>query len=106
MNFEIPKREIRLNIIDLMRKLGYKSLGRSRKENELSFVRPLRGDYYPRFHIIIKLDIGSNFLFNIHLDQKRSSYKGSLAHSAEYDGPIIDTEKERIEKIIKDIGDD
>ena len=100
MKFSIPEKNIKENIIDLSRKIGYLSIGRGRNEAEFSFVRPLKGNDYPRFHLLIKTDNGKDILFNLHLDQKKAVYKGSIAPSGEYDGPIIEQEVERIKDLI------
>jgi len=61
------------------------------------------GGEYPRFHLFIKKDEDGDFLFSLHLDQKKSSYKGSSAHSGEYEGELVEREKERIIKIIEEL---
>ena len=100
MKFSIHEENIKENIIDLSRKIGYLSIGRGKNEAELSFVRPLKGSNYPRFHLLIRTDNGKDILFNLHLDQKKTIYRGSVAHSGEYDGPVIEQEAERIKNLI------
>jgi len=85
------------NVLALTRKIGY--VIRGKKKEELDCVRYLSSQSYPRFHLYIKED-GDNLRFNLHLDQKKPSYKGSSAHSGEYEGDLIEKEKERILKII------
>jgi hypothetical protein len=85
----------------LMRKCGYFLAHDS--EGELSFQRPaaLSGSGYPRFHVYIKYDSVSNeTVINLHLDQKRPVYKGAAAHAAEYSGPVVEKEAERIKQIL------
>jgi hypothetical protein len=101
MEFFFPEEKIKENVIDLGRKIGYFSIGRGRNESEFSFVRPLQGKNYPRFHLLIRTDKGKSISFNLHLDQKRPVYKGVAAHSAEYDGPIIEQEAERIKGLME-----
>ncbi len=101
MIFKVPESEIKENIVNSMRKAGYLCLGRGKDESELSFVRRIRGDSYPRFHVIIRSDKGKRIVFNIHLDQKKAVYDGSTAHQGDYDSPIIEEEIERIKKLIK-----
>ena len=88
------------NITTLMRRIGYFFL----KEGvgELSFVRPLQGASYPRFHVYleIKKEI-SVITFGLHLDQKMPSYKGTPAHNGEYDGKLVEKETERIKRILE-----
>ena len=98
-----PKRE---NIYNLLRGIGYHFLDKDEKTGELNFTRPMRG--FPRFHIYLKIDgsTGSprgdeDLIFNLHLDQKKPSYKGATAHSGEYDGATIEQEAERIKKELK-----
>lgn len=89
------------NTLNLARKLGY--MPRGVLGEELIFVRPLLGRDYPRFHLYIKKDKEKNILlFSLHLDQKKPSYKGSRAHSGEYEGGLVEKEAERIKKIIEE----
>jgi hypothetical protein len=66
----------------------------------ISYVRRLSGDYYPRFHVYWQQRDGQRLL-SLHLDHKKPSYPGSHAHSADYDGPVIDREAERLTGLIK-----
>lgn len=91
---------LKRNIFTKIRRLGYKFLG-SRKNNlEFNFVRQITGNPYPRFHLYIKLE-KEKMIFNLHLDQKLPSYKGSRAHSGVYEGEIIEKEVERIKSLLK-----
>lgn len=83
-----------LSIIQFMRQLGYYSLP-NRFNNDISFVRRLSRDFYPRFHIYIKNET-DEYIFNLHLDQKKASYVGQKAHSGEYDGDLVENEARRI----------
>lgn len=85
------------NIINLARSIGYYFL--PRKESDLSFIRPLERSGYPRFHLYLKIE-NENLIFNLHLDQKRPIYKGSTAHSGEYEGDVVEKEAERIKQIL------
>lgn len=95
MKFSVKKNE---NILSATRKLGYVSRGVLGEE--FSFVRPLKGNNYPRFHLYIKQK-KDNIFFNLHLDQKKPSYNGSSAHSGEYEGELVEKEKERIIKVLE-----
>ena len=87
------------NIYNLMRQAGYSFEGRKKTDStELIYARPDRG--YPRFHIYMKL-INGNWLIDLHLDQKKPSYKGSTAHSGEYTGQIVEKEAERIKQSLQ-----
>jgi len=93
MRFSL-KNETKERIDVVMRKAGYHFL---RTENgQMSFVRPLTHLPYPRFHVYLKQES-----FNLHLDQKKPIYKGSKAHSADYQGEIIEKEAERIKSFFK-----
>jgi len=83
-----------------MREIGYHFLDKDRKTGELNFRRPLKG--YPRFHIYLKID-GKNLIFNLHLDQKKPIYKGTPAHSGEYDGDLVKKEAEIIKEKLRNI---
>ncbi len=92
MIFEI--KNIKKSINDLMRTIGYKPAF-FQKEGEFSIVRQLSRNDYPRFHLYIK-NSGTDFNFDLHLDQKKPSYEGSSGHNGEYEGEIIESEAERI----------
>ncbi len=79
--------------LNLMRKVGYFSLGES-------FVRPLERSGYPRFHIYIK-ENKEEIILDLHLDQKRPVYKTAHDHAAEYEGKVVEAEAERIKQILK-----
>lgn len=83
--------------VSLARKIGYKPIAVDEK-NEYSIVRLLANRNYPRFHIYLKKN-NDIFFFSLHLDQKQPSYKGSNAHSGEYEGDIVENEAERIKKL-------
>ena len=107
MQFEI--KNINKSISNLMRTIGYQP-AYFQKEGEVSIVRQLSRDDYPRFHLYIKerksLDTAvsrdklNTYVFNLHLDQKKLSYKGNHAHSGEYEGNIIEVETERIKSLL------
>ena len=93
----IVKNESGENIPNLMRQLGYHFWQRNRETKEMSFIRPIGGVLFPRFHIYLKQDEKtSEILFNLHLDQKKPIYKGVPAHSGEYEGEVVEKEAERI----------
>ncbi len=82
-----------------MRTLGY--FFRDDKNGESDFVKVLGRDGYPRFHLYIKKE-NDNLIFNLHLDQKRPTYKGTAAHSGEYDDEgFVGKEAERIKQTLK-----
>ncbi|TSC94463.1 MAG: hypothetical protein CEN87_432 [Parcubacteria group bacterium Licking1014_1] len=97
MNFII--KNINENISNIARKLGYVIID-SKEYNEYNMVRKLGYDNYPRFHIYLK-QAGDKLIFNLHLDQKQPSYRGSHAHAGEYEGPVVETEAEKIIELLK-----
>lgn len=89
------------NVLNLMRKIGYYFQREDKQKSESIFIRPLNNDY-PRFHIYLKVNPETQEIsFNLHLDQKRPIYKGTTAHSGEYDGSVVENETERIKQIIQ-----
>ena len=75
-------------------RIGWQGL----KKSELTFTRPAKG--YPRFHLYLKVE-AKNLILNLHLDQKRPSYKGSPAHAGEHKGKVVEEEAERIKEILQ-----
>ena len=82
------------NILNFMRGCGYRFIERS-LDDEWNFVRSLSGYDYPRFHFYLKQVAGA-LLLNLHLDQKKPSYRGTTRHSGEYEGEVVETEAKRI----------
>ncbi len=80
------------NTTNLMRKIGYFS------QNE-SFIRPLSRIGYPRFHIYLETD-SDDLIISLHLDQKKAIYKGTTAHSGEYDSDLVEQEAQRIKEML------
>ena len=76
MKLEIP--DFADNIINFLKNCGYAFF--KQEGVELSFVRRLAGEDYPRFHIYARPEETHNLVINLHLDQKRPSYEGSSAH--------------------------
>lgn len=101
------------NIQSVMRQCGY--IFTREEQDELAFVRPLSssGSGYPRFHAYVKVDdalprtelgsgagVSRETQINLHLDQKKPIYRGTTAHSGEYDGELVEREVERIKQIL------
>lgn len=90
------------NTYSLMRKVGY--IFQGQEKSEFRFIRPLERSGYPRFHVYLKINPTEGkqeLIFNLHLDQKKPIYKDTSAHSAEYEGEVIEKEIERIKQILK-----
>lgn len=89
-----------------LKRAGYLEIY-DKKTGKESFVRPIHGNFYPRFHIYIEEanstsspQTNKDIIFNLHIDMKKPSYKGSAAHSAEYEGEIVEQEIQRLKNII------
>jgi hypothetical protein len=95
---EFTVKNIKDSIVEVARKIGYIIID-SKEYNEYNMVRKLDLDNYPRFHIYLK-QAGDRFIFSLHLDQKAPSYKGTHAHSGEYEGPVVETEVDRIKNLL------
>jgi len=90
------------NIVMMMRRAGYVLIGDYREDAEISFIKTIDIDDYPRFHIYLKIHPDSQMIvFNLHIDQKRSVFKNYPDHGAEYQGEVVQTEAERILMAIK-----
>ena len=93
MKILLPKNKI-FDPVKFIRRCGYGQIV-DRRRGETSYVRRLHGDLYPRFHVYIE-EVGDNFSFNLHLDQRAPVYAGVTAHAGEYDGELVVSEAERI----------
>ena len=96
MDFEI--KNVKENITNVAGKIGYVIID-AKNNVEYNLVRKLTGNNYPRFHIYVK-QRGEYFDFSLHLDKKQPSYSGSHAHSGEYEGPVVETESDRIKQVL------
>lgn len=74
---------------DFLRRSGWAYIF-DRKRNQASYVKRLTRDFYPRLHLYIK-ETKEQFILEVHLDQKQASYQGVRMHSAEYDGPVVES---------------
>ena len=82
------------NILALTRLLGY------HPHKNQSFSRRLNSGQFPRFHIYLS-QVVKGWEFSLHLDQKGACYQDQVAHSGDYDGPILEEEKIRIINLLK-----
>lgn len=87
------------SILAALRRCGYHFERTLEESEEVSAARSLGGGDFPRFHCYARL-IGGNLDINLHLDQKRPSYKGTKAHAGEYGGELIEEEGKRIKSIL------
>lgn len=85
-----------------MRTIGYMP-AYFQKEGEVSIVRQIGRNDYPRFHCYIKPNPSekTTLNFSLHLDQKKASYEGSTGHSGDYDGDVVEGEAERIKSLFQ-----
>ncbi len=80
---------------NLLRRAGYAL--HATREGKVSYVKRIHGDDYPRFHLYVnKEELGVSLELSLHLDEKKPSYEGHTAHSGEYEGPLIEQERDRI----------
>jgi len=86
-----------INVDLVIRRSGYGYL-RDKNTGSGSYVRRLGNNFYPRFHVYLENDF-----INLHLDQKQASYEGSLTHSGEYDGEVVEQEGERIKNVMANL---
>lgn len=105
MKFVIER--LQESLVGFIRRAGY-APHRDPRATQASFVRRLGAGEYPRFHLYaeqarletkagpVSTLVDGQVVLSIHLDQKKPSYQGSRAHAGEYDGPLLDQEKERI----------
>lgn len=92
----------------LIRRAGYAE-HIDRRSGETSYVRRLAPTgFYPRFHAYLHPREDGSLMIRLHLDQKQPSYgAGTHAHSGEYEGPLLERERERIlEMIVRQTSED
>lgn len=77
-----------------LRKAGYQHFIDPKTKSESFIIRTGAG-FYPRFHLYLNYK-NDNIEFDLHLDQKKPQYKGANAHNAEYDGPVVEKEMNRL----------
>ena len=89
------------NIYNLMRQSGYHFERKDKEELVFSRIIGSSKSGYPKFHAYVKINkVSHQTIINLHLDQKKPIYKGVPAHSAEYEGEIVEKEAERIKQIL------
>ncbi|MCK4781432.1 hypothetical protein KAS79_00705 [Candidatus Parcubacteria bacterium] len=92
MKIYIEKNKFNESLYSFMRDCGYMPF-------HDSYIRPLIPSGYPRFHIYTS-ETDEQYILNLHIDQKKPSYGKQAAHSAEYDGQIVEQEARRIQNNI------
>ena len=99
MKLIINNNQLEGNTDQFLRRSGYAYI-RDRKTGKDSYVKRLGNYHYPRLHMYVK-DDNNRIEFNLHLDQKQTSYAGASAHNAEYDGEVVEREIERLKSLLK-----
>jgi hypothetical protein len=100
MKYRVSVEEIgELNIERFLRTLGWAQIY-DRRGDKYSYVKRLSRDFYPRLHLYVK-QYPDNYVFDIHLDQKKASYEGHSAHSGEYEGEIVTNAIETIKSALR-----
>lgn len=97
MQLRIPKQQLSSPEL-FIRRAGYGMI-MDRRGGIKSFVRRLDRDLCPRFHIYLE-DKNDEWALNLHLDQRATVYEGVAAHSGEYDGEVMEQERERIKHLL------
>ncbi len=92
MKINMQKKELKENLYSFMRKCGYAPFHES-------YTRVMSASGYPRFHLYINQN-ETQYILNLHFDQKRPSYGKETAHSGEYDGKVVEDEARRIEDLV------
>ena len=93
------EKKFKENSDTIIRRSGYAKIF-DRRSGKTSYVRRLSNLFYPRFHMYVE-ENPSQLILNIHLDQKKPSYKKQTAHSADYSGETIEREAKRIKEFFE-----
>jgi hypothetical protein len=101
MDLKINKKDNDINAVQFLRSLGWAQIY-DRRRDKISYVKRLGSDFYPRLHMYFS-ERESQYVFSMHLDQKKASYEGHHAHSGEYDNELVEKELAIIEKKLNDI---
>lgn len=104
MDFVI--KNLKESVVEVSREAGYVIIDTTEK-GEYNMVRKFSRDNYPRFHVYLKQQ-GDDFVFSLHLDQKKPVYEnsGSHAHNGEYFGPLVEGEADRIKSALSSSSQD
>jgi hypothetical protein len=101
MKWTIKKSALRDNLLQSMRSCQYR-YQHTNDCQQHSFARTFYNHQpFPRFHLYIDEET-DQYIFNLHLDQKKASYKDQTAHSADYDDdePLLKSEFARITSLL------
>ncbi len=98
MKIILNKKKVDLNPVQFLRQAGYVYI-QDRHTGKESYVRRLTGNYYPRLHMYFE-EKEDRIIFDLHLDQKKPSYKGTRMHNAEHEGAVVEDEIKRLKGLI------
>lgn len=98
MKLIINKNQLSMSAEQFLRRAGFAYI-RDHKTGNESFVRRLGNGFYPRLHMYLEQQ-ENKIVLNLHLDQKQASYAGAHMHNAEYDGPVVEGEIERLKSFL------
>lgn len=95
MKWAVNKTDLNCNLLQAMRNCQYR-YQHTTASGEHSFTKVMYNNQpFPRFHMYVS-ETGEQFIFHLHLDQKKPVYEGQTAHSADYDEPTVAVEYRRI----------
>lgn len=98
MRFTIPN--ISTNPAVALRRAGY-VFQHYTSDNEMSFVRIMGSNGFPRFHMYVKLN-GRDLQISFHIDQKKYTYGDDTRHHGEYEeSPALEQEAVRVKGLVK-----
>lgn len=97
MKFRIPNNLSQTPAI-IARKAGYLQIKDSISD-KISYVRKLTSQHYPRFHLYIT-ENEKEVVFDLHLDQAKTRYKGQTAHNADYETEEVKQELTRFYHVL------
>lgn len=78
----------------LIRRCGYSEHYDSRS-GQTSYAKRLDRGIFPKFHVYLE-EKPQGVEVSLHIDQKQPSYGVGHMHSGDYEGPLVETELERI----------
>lgn len=84
----------------LLRRCGYIPW-RDRFSGEEKFIRRLGAAFYPRFHVIPRLDEEGNLILDLHLDSRRPMHKLGIRTYESEESEVVVKEAKRIRGILE-----
>jgi hypothetical protein len=92
-------RNLKDNPRTLIRRAGYSEHFDSRS-GHTSYARRLDRGIFPKFHVYLSEKQGG-IEVSLHIDQKQPSYGVGHMHSGDYEGPLVESELERIREFFE-----